>query len=83
MIINAGTKPKIKSCLDEICKSFIRIGAEQDNIKDILARMEDEFNIPKKVGRRIANVYHEQNYQDEVANHQTFTEAYESLIDDE
>lgn len=62
----------IKDALQEISNSFTRIEAERDLIKDILQTVQDNQSIPKKYVRKLAKIYHKQNFaevqqeQDEV-----------------
>jgi hypothetical protein len=41
-------KAKVLGCLQEISNSLTRIEAERDLIKEILQKMQDECEIPKK-----------------------------------
>lgn len=62
----------IKDALQEISNSLTRMEAERDLIKDILQTVQDNQNIPKKYVRKLAKIYHKQNFaeiqqeQDEV-----------------
>ena len=66
-------RKKIKDALIEISASLTRMEAERDLIKDILVEVEDKFELPKKYTRKLARIYHKQNYaeirqeQDDVA----------------
>ena len=55
-------RKKIKDALIEISTSLTRVEAERDLIKDILAEVEDKFELPKKYTRKLARIYHKQNY---------------------
>ena len=54
-------KAKVLGCLQEISNSLTRIEAERDLIKEILQKMQDECEISKKLGRKLARVYHKRN----------------------
>jgi hypothetical protein len=75
----ARDKEKILGCLQEISNSFTRIEAERDLIKDILQRMQDEFELPKKLSRKLAKTYHKRNFEEEVASQNDFVEIYENV----
>ena len=75
----ARDKEKILGCLQEISNSFTRIEAERDLIKDILQRMQDEFELPKKLSRKLARTYHKRNFEEEVASQNDFVEIYENV----
>lgn len=79
MTVTSGDKPKILSCLQEISNSLTRVEAERDLIKEILERMQDEFELPKKMSRKLAKVYHKRNFEEEVAEQSDFQEVYESV----
>ena len=57
-------RKSIKNALDEISNSLTRIGAEKDLIKDILAlaKVEEDQEIPKKYMRKMAKIYHQQEF---------------------
>ncbi len=79
MSIKDGDKVKILGCLQEISNSLTRIEAERDLIKDILQRMQDEFELPKKLSRKLAKTYHKRNFEEEVASQNDFVEIYETV----
>ena len=72
-------KAKVLGCLQEISNSLTRIEAERDLIKEILQKMQDECEIPKKLGRKLARVYHKRNYEEEVAEQSDFQSIYETV----
>jgi hypothetical protein len=72
-------KVKVLGCLQEISNSLTRIEAERDLIKDILQKMQDECEIPKKLARKLARVYHKRNYEEEVAEQSDFQTIYENV----
>lgn len=69
----------IQKALQEISASLTRIDAEKDLIKDILDTVEDKQSIPKKYMRKIARIYHKQNFN-EVQQEQSDVETlYETV----
>jgi len=72
-------KAKVLGCLQEISNSLTRIEAERDLIKEILEKMQDECEIPKKLSRKLAKVYHMRNYEEEVAEQSDFQTIYENV----
>lgn len=79
MSITPQNKAQVLSCLQEISNSLTRIEAERDLIKDVLQRLQDEFEIPKKLGRKLARVYHKRSYEEEVAQQEDFVQIYETV----
>ena len=72
-------KAKVLGCLQEISNSLTRIEGERDHIKEILQKMQDEHEIPKKLSRKLARTYHKRNFEEEVAQQNDFVEVYESV----
>jgi hypothetical protein len=72
-------KAKVLGCLQEISNSLTRIEAERDLIKEILQKMQDECELPKKLSRKLAKVYHKRNYEEEIAEQSDFQTVYESV----
>ena len=60
--LNPTDKAKLKGKFDEISNAYTRIEAERDLIKDILTTVEDKFELPKKYTRKLAKIYHKQNF---------------------
>jgi len=72
-------KAKVLGCLQEISNSLTRISAERDLIKEVLQKLQDECEIPKKLSRKLAKVYHKRNFEEEVAEQNDFVEIYENV----
>lgn len=72
-------KAKILGMLQEISNSLTRVEAERELIKEILDRMQEECEIPKKLGRKLAKVYHKRNFEEEVAQQNDFVDLYEKV----
>jgi hypothetical protein len=72
-------KAKVLGCLQEISNSLTRIEAERDLIREILQKMQDECEISKKLGRKLARTYHKRNYEEEVAEQSDFQTIYENV----
>ncbi len=72
-------KAQVLGCLQEISNSLTRIEAERDLIKEILQKMQDECELPKRLSRKLAKVYHKRNYEEEVAEQSDFQTVYESV----
>jgi len=54
-------RKQIRDRLSEVSNSMTRIEAERDHINEILADMQDEYELPKKHMRKVARVFHKQN----------------------
>jgi aspartokinase len=79
-VSNPVDRQKIKKMLAEISSSMTRIEAERDLIRETIKEMSDQFQLPKKTLNRMAKVYHKQNYNQEVADHEEFETLYETIV---
>lgn len=79
MNFTSQQKTDIKNCLQEISNSLTRVEAERDLIKEILTRMAEEFEINKRLARRLAKVYHKRNIEEEVAQVNELNDTYDML----
>jgi ssDNA-specific exonuclease RecJ len=73
-------RDKIKKLLAEISGSMTRMEAERDLVRETIKDMSKQFNLPVKTLNRMAKVYHKQNYNQEVAEHEEFEELYETIV---
>lgn len=71
---------KLKKVLDDVSNMMTMMESERTAINEAIGEASKNFNIDKKVLRKIARTYHKQNFNDEVANNETFVEVYEQLM---
>jgi hypothetical protein len=74
-----AARKAIKKCMDELSASMARIDGERDFIKEAIANICEEYEMSKKTFRKLAKVYHKQNFSKEVAEHEEFETMYEQL----
>ena len=79
-ISSPADRLKIKKMLGEISGSMTRMDAERDLIRETIKEMSQQFQLPKKTLARMAKVYHKQNYNQEVAEHEEFEDLYETIV---
>jgi hypothetical protein len=72
-------RKKIFAAIREISASMTRTEAERDLIKDIVKDVSDNFQISKKVVKKMAVVYHKQSMSQVAAEHEEFVEMYEEV----
>ena len=72
-------RKRIKAALQEMSDCMTRIESERDLIKNIIETVHEEFELSKKTFRRMAKVYHRQNFSKEVAEHEEFEVLYENI----
>jgi uncharacterized FlgJ-related protein len=81
-ISSPADRLKIKKMLGEISSSMTRIEAERDLIRETIKDMSQQFQLSKRQLARMAKVYHKQNYNQEVAEHEEFESLYETICQD-
>jgi len=79
MLNNPEEQKIVKDCLNEMVDSMIRIAAERDLIKEIVARIKEETTVKPKVYRRMAKTQYQSNFSEVVAEDEEFVELYERL----
>ena len=79
MILTPNDKLKLEGALKDMSASMARQDAERDMQKNVISDICDELDLNKKVFRKLAKVYHKQNFDQEVATHQEFEKLYESV----
>lgn len=72
-------RKKIRQALEEISNSLTRIEAERDLIKDILQDVEDKFELPKKYTRKVAKIFHKQNFKEVQEEQSELETIYETV----
>ena len=81
VITNPETLKRIKNAMVEISNALTRMDAERDLIKEIVTNTCDNFQLNKKAFAKAAKVYHKQNFNIEVEEHNTFQTYYEIVND--
>lgn len=80
MISNPEDKKKFYNAVVEASNSLTRIEAERDLINEIVKSLSEDFNINKKIIRKIVKAYHKQNMTEEQQDHEEFVELYEEVV---
>ena len=76
---SSADRQAVQKALQEISASLTRIDAEKDLIKDILVTVEDNQNIPKKYMRKMARIYHKQNFTEIQQEQEDLETLYETV----
>ena len=76
---NPKDRKAIYDCMKEISNSMARIEAERDLIKNAINDICEEQNLSKKTFRRMAKVYHKQNFKQEIQEQEEFEKLYETI----
>jgi hypothetical protein len=51
--------------------------AERDNIKEIVNRMATEFEMNKRISRKLARIFHKRNIEEERAEQEEINTTYD------
>lgn len=73
-------KHELRGVMQEISNSMTRIAGEKDYIKEALTAASEKYQLNKKYLRRMAKVYHQNNFTDEVSEMEEFQKLYETII---
>ena len=73
-------RKRVLGALQEFSNSLTRQDSERDLQKEILAMLEDEFELPKKYMRKVARVYHKQNINEFKSEATEVEDIYESIV---
>jgi DnaJ-class molecular chaperone len=71
---------KLFGTLKEISNSMTRVDSEKTFQKEAINSAAEEHQISKKLIRKLAKAYHKQNYTEEKATAEEFSEIYESVV---
>jgi len=74
-------KKDVMSWLREMSASMVRAEAERDFQKEAIKNASERFTLDKKILKRMARVYHKQNFQQEITEMSEFQEIYEKVVD--
>jgi hypothetical protein len=79
-ISNPVDQKKLLDCLRECSASMTRMDGEKDYIRESIASISKDLQLPKKLVAKLVKVYHKQNYDEEVATHEQFEVLYETIV---
>jgi hypothetical protein len=79
-ISNPADQKKLLDCLRECSSSMTRMDGEKDYIRESIASISKDLQLPKKLVAKLVKVYHKQNYDEEVATHEQFETLYETIV---
>ena len=79
MLSNPEDRKKLLNAIKEIDNSLTRVSAERDFQKDAITAVADELDLEKKYVRKLATIYHKQNFS-QVQQEQEEVETLYELI---
>lgn len=78
--LTSEQKDRIKTVLDEVVDSMDRSSAEKDLQKELIEDLSAEIGLEKKLLKRMAKVYHNDCFGDEVEENDKLEQFYKSII---
>lgn len=79
MLSNPLDREKLLTVIKEMSNSMTRVDAEKDYQKDCIEKIVDELDIEKKYVRKLAGIYHRQNYSAVQQDAEELQELYEAM----
>lgn len=73
-------KKALKGVLDELSNSMLRVKSEKELQKEAIEDAAEKFNMNKKILRKMAKVYHNNSFTEEVMEMEEFQTLYESVV---
>jgi hypothetical protein len=72
-------RKEILECMKEISASMTRTEGEREFIREAIKEICEKHQLSKKTFRRMAKVYHKQNFSLELEEHEEFETMYETI----
>jgi hypothetical protein len=69
----------ILDCMKELSASMSRAEGEREFQREAIKELCDNLELSKKTFRRMAKVYHKQNFTKEIEEHEEFETMYETI----
>ena len=79
-ISNPADQKKLLDVLKECSVAMTRMEGEKDYIKESVAAIAKDLQLPKRLVNKLVKVYHKQCFDQEVATHEQFEQIYTSVI---
>lgn len=83
--INVPTDPatlkKIRDCMQEISGAMTRIEGEKTFIKEAIAALSEEVDLPVKYLKTLSRLYHRQNVSEVAADQEATVDLYIKVFD--
>lgn len=79
MLSSPADREKLLSAIKEMSNSMTRVDAEKDFQKDVIDKVNDELGLEKKYVRKLAGIYHRQNFTTVQQEQEELQELYEAI----
>ena len=71
-----------RDAVKEASDVMTMIDAQKDALKEIVDRVNEDLEVPKKIFNKMAKTFHKQSYQNVLNDDTTFQLFYETIIED-
>ena len=78
---NPNDRQKLKQMIGEITNCMLRMDSERDAMKEIIKEAAAQYDIDKKLIRKIATTMYKHSYADVQAENREFEFLYETLVE--
>jgi hypothetical protein len=79
-ISNPADRDKLLKVIREVSHSMAIAQGEKEYIREAIADISKQLQLPKKIVAKMAKVYFKQNYDEEVAVQDQFETLYETIV---
>lgn len=79
MLSSPADREKLLASIKEMSNSMTRVDAEKDFQKDVIDKVNDELGLEKKYVRKLAAIYHRQNFTTVQQEQEELQELYEAI----
>lgn len=79
-ITNPADREKLFKVIRDCSDSLIRAQAEKDFVKEAVADISKQLQLPKRLVKKLVTTYYKQNFDEEVTTHEQFETLYETVV---
>lgn len=80
ILSNPEDRQKLLKVIKDCSDSMTRAKSEKDFVREAVAEISEELEVPKRLVNRMVKVYHKQNFDEEVAVQDQFETLYQTVV---
>jgi hypothetical protein len=73
-------RTRLVKALKDTSDSRTRVEAEGEYSREVVKKIAEDLKLTKKLVNKMAKVYHKQNFEEEVAEHEQFEQLYKIAV---
>ena len=78
--LNQEEKDRLLKAVKEMSNSLARAEGEAEYVREATKKISDDVKLSKKMVSKLVKVYHNQNFEEQVAIHNEFEDLYKALV---